>query len=119
MQTELLSREYSKTIDYSWDYKGENTKSYTHEIHTYPAMFIPQVANRILKAYSRQGDTVCDIFCGSGTVLVESKVLGRNACGIDLNPLLVFLSKAKTKPINPTKIRSEYSKLLSAIDNYI
>jgi DNA modification methylase len=117
MQTELLSREYIKTIDYSWDYKGENTKSYTHGIHTYPAMFIPQVANRILKTYSRPGDTVCDIFCGSGTALVESKVLGRNAYGIDLNPLAVFLAKAKTKPINPEKLRSEYTKLLSAIDN--
>ena len=117
MQTELLSREYIKTIDYSWDYRGEKTKSYTHGIHTYPAMFIPQVANRILKTYSRSGDTVCDIFCGSGTALVESKVLGRNAYGIDLNPLAVFLAKAKTKPINPAKLRSEYTKLLFAIDN--
>ncbi|MHB1663915.1 MAG: DNA methyltransferase [bacterium] len=117
MQTELLSKGYIKTIDYSWDYKGENTKSYTHGIHTYPAMFIPQVANRILKTYSQQGDTVCDIFCGSGTALVESKVFGRNAYGIDLNPLAVFLAKAKTKPINPEKLRSEYIKLLYIIAN--
>lgn len=117
MQIGLLNKEYSKTIDYSWDYRGENTKSYTHGMHTYPAMFIPQVANRILENYSRQGDTVCDIFCGSGTALVESKILGRNAYGIDLNPLAVFLAKAKTKPINPDKLRAEYSKLLSIIDN--
>ena len=117
MQIGLLNKEYSKTIDYSWDYRGENTKSYTHGIHTYPAMFIPQVANRILENYSRPGDTVCDIFCGSGTALVESKLLGRNAYGIDLNPLAVFLSEAKTKPINPDKLRAEYSKLLSIIDN--
>ena len=117
MQTGLLTKEYSKTIDYSWDYRGENTKSYTHGIHTYPAMFIPQVANRILENYSQPGDTVCDIFCGSGTALVESKLLGRNAYGIDLNPLAVFLSEAKTKPLNPAKIMSEYTKLLSVIDN--
>ena len=117
MQKNLLNSAYAIKVDYSWDYRGEKTKSYTHGIHTYPAMFIPQVANRILKTYSWPGDTVCDIFCGSGTALVESKVLGRNAYGIDLNPLAVFLAKAKTKPINPAKLRSEYSKLLSAIDN--
>ncbi|MHB1681093.1 MAG: DNA methyltransferase [bacterium] len=117
MQIELLNKEYPKTFDYSWDYKGENTKSYTHGIHTYPAMFIPQVANRLLEKYSRKGDTVCDIFCGSGTALVESKILGRNAYGIDLNPLAVFLAKAKTKPINPDKLKAEYFKLLSAIDD--
>ena len=117
MQIGLLNKEYSKTIDYSWDYRGENTKSYTHGIHAYPAMFIPQVANRILENYSQPGDTVCDIFCGSGTALVESKLLGRNAYGIDLNPLAVFLSEAKTKPLNPAKIMSEYTKLLSVIDN--
>ena len=117
MKAVLLNKEYPKTIDYSWDYRGENTKSYTHGIHTYPAMFIPQVANRILENYSQPGDTVCDIFCGSGTALVESKILGRNAYGIDLNPLAVFLAKAKTKSINPDKLRAEYSKLLSVIDN--
>ena len=117
MKASLLNTEYIQTIDYSWDYRGENTKSYTHGIHTYPAMFIPQVANRLLEKYSRKGDTICDIFCGSGTALVESKILGRNAYGIDLNPLAVFLAKAKTKPINPEKLRSEYTKLLSTIGN--
>lgn len=99
---------YVRKIDYSWDYRGEKTKSYTHGIHTYPAMFIPQVARRILEAYSKPGETVCDIFCGSGTTLVESKLLGRNVYGIDLNPLAIFLAKAKTTPIDPKKLTKEY-----------
>ena len=59
-----------RRIDYSWDYRGEKTKSYTHGLHSYPAMFIPQVARRLLETYSKKGDTICDIFCGSGTALV-------------------------------------------------
>ncbi|TRZ80759.1 transcriptional repressor LexA [bacterium] len=107
---------YVRRIDYSWDYRGENTKTYTHGIHTYPAMFIPQVARRLLENFSQAGETICDIFCGSGSALVESKLLDRNAYGIDLNPFAIFLAKAKTTPINPSKLTNEYFKLLSEIE---
>jgi len=106
---------YSRRIDYSWDFRGERTKSHTHGIHTYPAMFIPQVARRLLKTYSKKGDTICDIFCGSGTALVESRLLGRNVYGIDLNPLAIFLAKAKTTPINPKILTHEYYSLLNKL----
>ena len=106
---------FTRRIDYSWDYKGEKTKTYTHGIHTYPAMFIPQVARRLLETYSKEGDTICDIFCGSGTALVESRLLGRNSYGIDLNPLAIFLAKAKTTEINPSKLTKEYFNLLNNI----
>jgi site-specific DNA-methyltransferase (cytosine-N4-specific) len=112
----VKDEKYIRRIDYSWDYKGEKTKMYTHGIHTYPAMFIPQVARRLLENYSQTGDTICDIFCGSGTALVESKLLGRNAYGIDLNPLAIFLAKVKTTPINPSSLTKEYFKLLSQIE---
>jgi site-specific DNA-methyltransferase (cytosine-N4-specific) len=105
-----------RRIDYSWDFNGAKTKPYTHGLHTYPAMFIPQVARRLLLTYSKQGDTICDIFCGSGTALVESKVLHRNSYGIDLNPLAIFLAKVKTTPINPQLLLREYIKLLTRVN---
>ena len=116
LQSETSSKEkYVRRIDYSWDYKGEKTKTYTHGIHTYPAMFIPQVARRLLETYSKEGDTICDIFCGSGTTLVESKLLNRNAYGIDLNPLAIFLAKVKTTPINPQKITQALQHVLKRV----
>ena len=115
-QGQSRAEKYVRKIDYSWDYRGEKTKSYTHGIHTYPAMFIPQVGRRLLETYSKEGDTICDIFCGSGTALVESKLLGRNAYGIDLNPLAIFLAHAKTTPINPQKLTREYIALLDSVE---
>src|SRR3989338_2971871 len=112
----LKGSELKRRIDYSWDYRGEKTKSYTHGLHTYPAMFITQVARRLLETYSKKGDTICDIFCGSGTALVESRLLGRNAYGIDLNPLAVFLAKVKTIEINPSVLGKEYFNLLERIN---
>ena len=114
-QGQSRDEKYVRKIDYSWDYRGEKTKSYTHGIHTYPAMFIPQVGRRLLETYSKKGDLICDIFCGSGTALVESRLLGRNAYGIDLNPLAIFLAKAKTTTINPQKLLKEYIALLARV----
>ncbi len=114
-QGQSRDEKYVRKIDYSWDYRGEKTKSHTHGIHTYPAMFIPQVGRRLLETYSKEGDTICDIFCGSGSSLVESKLLGRNAYGIDLNPLAIFLAKAKTTPINPSKLTKEYIALIERV----
>jgi site-specific DNA-methyltransferase (cytosine-N4-specific) len=111
-QGQSRSEKYVRKVDYSWDYRGEKTKLHTHGIHTYPAMFIPQVGRRLLETYSKEGDTICDIFCGSGSALVESRLIGRNAYGIDLNPLAIFLAKAKTAPINPQKLTKEYLALL-------
>ncbi|MFH1551930.1 MAG: transcriptional repressor LexA [bacterium] len=109
------STELTRRIDYSWDFKNEKTKSHTHGIHSYPAMFIPQVARRLLLSYSKPNDTICDIFCGSGTALVESKLLNRNAYGIDLNPLAIFLARAKTTRINPTTLQRTYLKIINRI----
>ncbi len=114
-QKELNKNPLERKIDFTWDFNGVNTKPYTHGLHTYPAMFIPHVARRLILTYSKKGDTVCDIFCGSGTALVESRLLGRNAYGIDLNPLATFLANVKTSELNPKTLRNEYQKLLVKI----
>jgi SOS regulatory protein LexA len=115
VREKISDHKLQRRIDYSWDFNGAKTKPYTHGFHTYPAMFIPQVARRLLLTYSQKGDTICDIFCGSGTALIESRLLGRNSYGIDLNPLATFLAKAKTIPIDPKILSREYLKLLDRI----
>ena len=44
--------------------------------------------------YSKPREWVLDQFLGSGTTLVEAKLLNRNAIGIDINPQSVSLSEA-------------------------
>ncbi len=111
-EEKISNHKFQRQIDYSWNFERVNTKPHTHGFHTYPAMFIPHVARRLLLTYSKKGDTICDIFCGSGTALIESRLLGRNAYGIDLNPLAVFLAETKTTPINSKILHKEYLKLL-------
>lgn len=79
-----------------WDFPDAMTTYLTHGMHPYPAKFIPQIPNALIQELSSVGDTVMDIFCGSGTTLVEALTLKRHAIGIDANPLACLISNAKT-----------------------
>lgn len=77
--------------------KGKGITTYlTHNFHTYPAKFIPQIPKNAFLKLTKEGDTILDPFCGCGTTLVETKLLNRNGIGVDLNPIAVLVSKAKT-----------------------
>jgi hypothetical protein len=77
--------------------EGEG-RAHVHGFHAYPARMHPVTAARLVQALMPPGATLLDPFCGSGTVLVEALLHGRDAVGADLNPLAVELSIAKTRP---------------------
>lgn len=83
-----------------WDFASAKTSYLTHGIHPYPAKFIPQIPNALIQELSCVGETIGDIFCGSGTTLLEAVQLKRNAVGIDANPLAALISRAKTTPLS-------------------
>ena len=90
----------------NWDFHGEKTNNLTHGIHPYPAKFIPQIPRSLILELSQKGDIVADIFCGSGTTLVECLVNGRNAIGIDANPIACLISEGKTTRIENDDIEN-------------
>jgi len=102
-----------KTED--WDFAEEHTQGLTHGIHPYPARMIPQVARRLVERYSMERQLVFDPFCGSGTVMVESILLKRNALGNDINPLAVLLAKVKTTPLDPQQLEPYVGKTLTDV----
>lgn len=83
----------------NWDFSGAKTNYLTHSVHPYPAKFIPQIPNALIQELSSVGDMVGDIFCGSGTTLVEALTLKRNTVGIDANPLACLIARGKTNLI--------------------
>ncbi|MFD1259262.1 DNA methyltransferase [Entomomonas asaccharolytica] len=80
---------------FNWTFKTRRNYLATHNIHKYPAVFIPELVEKIINTFSEQGETVVDIFAGSGTTLVESFLLDRKSIGIELNPLACLISKTK------------------------
>lgn len=94
-----------------WDFQNAKTSYLTHGLHPYPAKFIPQIPNALIQEFSSVGDTIGDIFCGSGTTLVEGLLLKRNVVGVDANPLACLIAAAKT-----TRLQAGDKELLAALE---
>jgi DNA modification methylase len=75
----------------------EEARAHVHGFHSYPARMHPETARRLVEGLSRPGELVLDPFCGSGTVLVEARLAGRAALGVDANPLAVRLARLKVR----------------------
>lgn len=89
-----------------WTFKSRDKNRLTHSVHRYPAVFIPDLAQKIIEMYSNEGDTVLDIFSGSGTTVVESIAQKRIGLGIELNPLAHFISEFKFHPMDTDELRT-------------
>src|SRR3989338_1376772 len=119
MQMELKEIFQQLAEDPSWvfeDLTQKDTSYATHGFHKYPAKFIPQLAKRCIEENTNLGEIVCDPFMGCGTTLIESLVSGRKAVGVDINPVAYLISKVKTNPINPEKLKTEIDKVLSDLN---
>ena len=98
-------------MEENWEYADADTQNHVHGLHLYPARMIPQIADRLIRENSSPGQTVLDPFCGSGSVLAEALILGRNAVGMDINPLAIMISKAKTSPISPDSLDKVFNEV--------
>ncbi|KKN64441.1 hypothetical protein LCGC14_0491840 [marine sediment metagenome] len=69
----------------------------THGFDFYRGSFHGQLIRGLINSCNLKEDSmILDPFCGSGTTLVESSLLGFNSIGIDINPIACLNSKIKT-----------------------
>ena len=83
-------------------------------IHAYPAKFPAFIATRAFEYAREEGvniSTVADIFCGCGTVALESKVHDFDFWGCDINPVATLIAKVKGSNYNGEKVRKYYEKI--------
>jgi len=78
-------KEYENIVTDSLWYWHKRDNSGVH-MAGYHGNFVPQIPNQTMLRYTKQGDTVLDVFLGSGTTLIECKRLGRNGIGVELQP---------------------------------
>ena len=82
----------------------------------------PQVPRNLILKYTREEDIVLDPFCGSGTTMIECKLLNRKGIGIDINVEALKLSKSRLNfeyntTYEPKLIKADSTNLQRIIPN--
>jgi hypothetical protein len=89
----------------------------THGLFPYRGKFHPQMIKGLINVMGlKPGDTVLDPMMGSGTVLIEAKLMGIKSIGVDASPFCRFMTQAKldalTVPLTPVREAMENSRVV-------
>lgn len=84
-----------------WSYKDNAAREHSHAYFQYPAMMVPGMQEDLIRTIIEAKPStkaLYDPFAGSGTVLTEAILLGREILARDINPLAILLCNAKKGP---------------------
>jgi|SRR5581483_10191164 len=90
------------------NFTTRNTIYATHGLHAYAAKCPPPLVKYGLRYYSKRGETILDPMVGSGTTIVEARLMGRNAIGYDIDPLAQLIAQVKSRIIRDDYIENAY-----------
>ena len=61
------------------DFHGTNSAYASHDFHSFPAKFPPQLPRKFIEGLTHPGDVVLDPMMGSGTTILEAFLLNRRS----------------------------------------
>ncbi|WKZ40200.1 MAG: DNA methyltransferase [Anaerolineales bacterium] len=91
MQPEEFAQEKTTV----WDFPVRGAWA-THK-PDYRGNFAPQIPRNVILNYTNEGDFVLDPMIGSGTTLIEARLLNRNAIGYDVNQNAVNITSERIR----------------------
>ncbi len=94
------------------DFHGQNSGYASHNFHSFPAKFPPQLPRKFIRGLTAPGDVVLDPMMGSGTTVLEAFLTGRRGIGFDIDPLALMLSKSKVTPLDARRVMQVGAKIL-------
>ena len=93
---------------------GEAIHRWAPYVQGFSAAFVNLILDRHLGDYTRPA--ILDPFSGCGTVLVQSKLRGLDCRGVEINPLMHFVTDTKlnTWDVKPKSLRDATDKAVKA-----
>jgi DNA modification methylase len=82
---------YSFEKDTVWSFRDRG--SWATHVGDYRGNWSPYIPRNLILKYTQSGDWVLDQMVGSGTTLVECKLLNRNGIGVDINPNAIMIAR--------------------------
>ena len=107
-----------ETSQYKMERPKNSAKSWssdygTHGFHRYVGRFPSHLIRAIINYFgANSNDVILDPFCGSGTTLVEARMLGTKGIGIEISPLSAMMSRVKSQfPNNGLQVSALLTEL--------
>ena len=91
-----------------WRSSCTHTECTLHQVSPYIGKLKSRIAADLITAYTKPGDLVADVFCGSGTIPLEAMRLGRRVFASDTNPYAMVLTRGKL--LAPDDIETAYRR---------
>ena len=101
------------------NFHGADSSYASHDVHAFAAKFPPQLPRAFIRGLTAPGDVVLDPMMGSGTTIVEALLEGRRGIGLDIDPLALRVSQAKTIPMSVDDLRSIGLKVISQAQDLV
>jgi DNA modification methylase len=89
---ELQPKDFVPETSTVWSFPNRGNWT-THYLNSkYRGNWAPEIPRNLILKYTKEGDTVLDQMCGSGTTMIECKLLGRNGIAVDVNKEAIMIT---------------------------
>lgn len=109
-------------VDEFWN-KSSAKEARMHSIHNYPAKFPAFIADKAIEYalpfFNNKINCISDVFCGCGTVALESRIHGIDFWGCDINPVATLIAKTKSDIYSVQTLKKFEKQLYDEIDTQL
>ena len=93
----------------AWRQSCTHTESTLHQLSPYIGKLKSKIAQDLISTYTKKGDVIADVFCGSGSVPLEAAKTGRRTFAADASPYALTLTRGKLYA--PSTLDAAYAAL--------
>jgi len=94
------------------DFHGQGNGYTSHNFHSFPAKFPPQLPRKFINGLTAENEVVLDPMAGSGTTILEALIARRQGLGFDIDPLALKISSVKVTPLDLDLVIETGNKIL-------
>ncbi len=94
----------TRLLQSNLNFHNESSNYYSHNFHSFPAKFPPQLPKIFIGELTEKNQIVLDPMVGSGTTIIEAYLAQRKGIGLDIDPLALKIAKVKTTSFDKRKL---------------
>lgn len=106
-------------LQHSFSIWRDITKTSEERATKHPAMFPQQLAEKLIRIYTKGSAVVLDPFMGTGSTLMAARTLGRPSIGIELNPEFCKLAKSRLDSLDSTLFETSTPYQIHNLDSRV